>query len=46
MASPSFRTPQRRTEPKEDGEVNELIGDILLRHGQELGGELGRMDHG
>ncbi|MDC0525402.1 hypothetical protein OAO87_00290 [bacterium] len=43
MASPSFRTPQRRTEPKEDGEVGEKIGDLLRRHGQELGGELGSM---
>ena len=43
MASPSFRTPPRPQEPKEDGEVGEKIGDLLQRHGQELKGELGRM---
>ena len=43
MASPSFRTPPRPQEPKEDGEVGEKIGDLLLRHGQQLKGELGRM---
>ena len=28
-------------EPKEDGEVGETIGDVLMRHGHELTGKLG-----
>ena len=30
-------------EPKEDGEVGETIGDVLMRHGHELTGKLGAM---